>query len=83
MKHHCSVCGKTISQKLSMSKNLNNGYQEVICLSCIKEIDPIAYIFVLQSIERNLLNELENKEKEKDRLYKDLKSIQPIKKISA
>ncbi len=85
MKHHCSVCGKAVSRKLSMTKKLEN-HQELICLSCIKKIDPIAYIFVLQSIERNLIEELKTHEKENQSIPN--KSIEKqtkhtIRKISA
>jgi predicted amidophosphoribosyltransferase len=85
MKHLCSVCGKPVSRKLSMTKNLDK-HQELICLPCIKKIDPIAYIFVLQSIERNLIEELKNHKKESQSIPNkpiEKQPKHPISKISA
>ena len=54
MEYKCSICEKPLSRAMSVSNNYVSKTTDMICMSCMKEIDPIAYLFVLQSIERQL-----------------------------
>jgi hypothetical protein len=54
MSNKCTICGKNVSKTMSIEKKHISDNDEIICMNCMKEIDPIAYLFILQTIEKQL-----------------------------
>ncbi|MFW5800223.1 MAG: hypothetical protein ACOCV8_05350 [Spirochaetota bacterium] len=80
MEYKCSVCGKPLSRAMSVSNNYVSKTTDMICMSCMKEIDPIAYLFVLESIERQLklINKQRKKSTEDNKYYNNKNCVNNV-----